>query len=186
MFYINHHLFLFISYILAFTESQDISSGWQSFIDFSSSGFEFYPKDMEALFLQEINADSILICAKTCHSMALCRTFDFDSVSHRCRIFQGDLATTGSIIPSSLPDSIVGSVALDPAPYSSYDQPCSFCQGSRYLQCINSTCQCQPNTYFDGSVCRSQQLLGGVCINETDCRIDRNYTCLPRLQCGRK
>ncbi|CAF1196847.1 unnamed protein product [Adineta steineri] len=165
-------------------ETQHIPTGWQSFVDFSSSGVEFSPKDINAIFLQEMRVDSTYNCARTCHLMALCRTFDFDIASNRCRIFQGDSATTGSIIPSSSLHSIIGSIALEPIQFTSYGQPCSLCQDSRYLQCINSTCQCQPNTYFDGSICRSQKLLGDVCINETDCRIDRNYTCLPRLQCG--
>ncbi|CAF0901428.1 unnamed protein product [Adineta steineri] len=180
----NYHLHIFLIYISISLSSEDISSGWQSFIHFSSSGFEFSPIDMEALFLQQTTADSLEICSQMCHTTVLCRTFDFDIVSHRCRIFQGDLDTTGSIISSSLSQSVVGSIELDSTQFDSYGKSCLFCQGSRYLKCINSSCQCQSNTYFDGSICRSQKLLGSQCINETDCRTDLNYTCLPRLQCG--
>lgn len=186
MFFINDHLFIFINYLFISVRSEYISVGWQTFIDFSGSGYEFSPKDMVALFLESISVNSTGLCAEKCHSMPLCRTFDFDPISCRCRIFQGDSDSTGSIISSFSSQSVVGSIAFNPAQFISYRQSCSFCQGSRYLQCINKTCQCQSNTYFDGSICRSQKLLGGTCINTTDCRIDRNYSCLPRQQCGRK
>ena len=186
MFFISVHLFVFINCVLISVRSGDLSVGWQSFIDFSSSGFEFSPRDMSALFLQSISVGSVGICAETCHSMPLCRTFDFDLLSYRCRIFQGDSDSTGSFVPSSSSQSVVGSIALSPAQFTSFGQSCSFCQDSRYLQCINATCQCQSNTYFDGVICRSQKLLGDACLNTTDCRIDLNYTCLPRQQCGRK
>jgi len=92
----------------------------------------------------------------------------------------------GSIIASSSSLSVVRSVELFSEQFSSKGLPCSYCLYSRYLTCINSTCQCPSGTHFDGSICHSQNLLGGQCINEMDCRIDLNFTCLPRQQCGRK
>lgn len=186
MFCINFRLLIFINYILVPCQFQSISVGWQSIIVLYSSGFEFSPIDNGALFLFEISADSLGTCAQVCHDTTLCRTIDFDDQSHRCRIFQGDLDTTGSIIPSSLSQSRVASIQLNPNQFANFGQPCSFCQNSRYLRCVNSTCQCQANTYFDGSICRSQKLFGDICTKAADCRIDRNYACLPRMQCGRK
>jgi hypothetical protein len=43
-----------------------------------------------------------------------------------------------------------------------------------------------PDTFFNGSSCQSQKLLGADCNNSAECRADLNYTCLSRMQCGRK
>ena len=179
--------FVFIMwYVLVPSQPQSISLGWQSSMAFSSSGFEFFPVDTAALLLYENTVDSIITCAQDCHSSKQCRIFDFDNQSHRCRIFEGDIVTMGSIVASLSPHSYVGFIELDLEYFAYQGHPCSFCEGSRYLTCINSTCQCQPHTIFDGSICRSQKLLGAECINDTECRVDLNYTCLPRQQCGRK
>ncbi len=175
-----------ISYFFVPLQPQSISLGWQSAMVLSSSGFEFSPIDIQALLVYEATADSKLACAQNCHSNALCRIFDFDDQSGRCRIFQGDVVTMGSIVASSSSQSCVGYIELNPEQFASIRKPCSFCEDSRYLTCINSTCQCQPHTVFDGSICQSQKLLGTACINETECRMDLNFTCLPRQQCGRK
>ena len=92
----------------------------------------------------------------------------------------------GSIIASSSSQSRVGSIKVRSEQFIYRGQPCSFCQGSRYLTCMNNTCQCPAHTFFDGTLCQSQKLLGADCNNNTECRLDQNYTCLPRQQCGRK
>jgi hypothetical protein len=184
---LHFRVLIFTWCILIPTHLQSISIGWQSLTAFSSLGFEFSPIDEEALFILESNVDSIIACALTCHSTAQCRIFDFDDQSHRCRIFEGDIATMGSVVTSSLfARSIVGSIELHPEFFANHGQPCSYCQGSRYLTCINATCQCQSHTFFDGSMCQSQQLMGAECNDSTECRNDQNYTCLPRQQCGRE
>src|SRR5437660_1481088 len=139
MFYINICLIILISSMLVPSQLQSISIGWQSIVILSSSGYEFSPNDNEALFLFEINADSLRICLQICHKTALCRTIDFDDQSHRCRIFQGDSDTTGLIISSSLSQSHVASIQLNSNQFINIGQPCSFCEGSRYLRCLNST-----------------------------------------------
>jgi len=186
IFSLNFRLIIFACYILIPAKLQSISIGWQSTTVFSINGFEFSPIDEQALFLLESNANSIMSCFQTCHLTAQCRIYDFDDQSHRCRIFEGDIATMGVVVASTSSLSRVGSIELRPELFANEGQPCSFCQGSRYLRCINDTCQCQPNTFFDGSMCQSQKLLGSECINSTECRNDLNYTCLPRQQCGRE
>ena len=187
MFDIEFHFIFFISSVfVVHSQPQSISYGWQSTIIFSDSGFEFLPTDEQALLVYQEIADLQLTCAQSCHSNVLCRIFDFDPQSGRCRIFEGDVATMGSIVGSSSSQSIVGHIDIDSQLFAYQGQPCSFCEGSRYLTCINSTCQCQSHTFFDGSICRSQNLLGTQCTNETQCRMDLNFTCLPRQQCGRK
>ncbi|CAF0873571.1 unnamed protein product [Adineta steineri] len=166
---------------------ESISIGWESLVTFSSYGFEFSPIDEQALFILESNVNSIMSCVQTCHSNTQCRIFDFDDQLHRCRIFEGDITTMGSVVTSSLSvRSIVGTIELQPDNFVNRGQPCSYCQESRYLTCINVTCQCQSHTFFDGSICQSQKLLGAECIDSTECRYDLNYTCLPRQQCGRE
>jgi hypothetical protein len=186
MFGFYFRFILLIWYVLVPSQPQSISLGWQSAIVFSDSRFEFSPIDEQALLVYEGIADSKLSCAQNCHSNALCRIFDFDAQSGRCRIFEGDVATMGSIVVSSFSQSYVGYVELNPDQFAYHGHPCCLCDGSRYLTCINSTCQCQPHTFFDGSMCRSQKLLGTECITGTECRMDLNFTCLPRQQCGCK
>ena len=64
------------------------------------------------------------------------------------------------------------------------DQPCSASRDNRYLQCLNNTCQCPWQTYFDGSICHSEKLLDDDRLNTTECRSDLNYVCLSHLQYG--
>ena len=178
-------IFLFL-YVFVPLQPQNISFGCQSLTVLFDLGFEFSPDDMLALLMYESTANSKLACVRECHSNGLCRIFDFDGQSGRCRIFEGDVLTMGSIVASSSPQSYVGYIEVGPEQFAYQGHPCSFCEGSRYLTCIESICQCQPHTFFDGSICRSQKLLGSTCTNEMECRVDLNYTCLPRQQCGRK
>ncbi len=186
IFSLHFRLLIFAWCIITPTQLQSISIGWQSLTEFSSNGFEFSPIDEQALLLLESNASSIMSCALTCHSTAQCRIYDFDAQSHRCRIFEGDITTMGTVIASASSLSRVGSIELRPEQFADQGQPCFFCQGSRYLTCSNATCQCEPHTYFDGSMCQSQKLLGFECNMSTECRSDLNYTCLPYQQCGRE
>jgi hypothetical protein len=180
------NLLILVWCMLVPVQLQSIPLDWQSTANISSAGLEFSPINEAAQLLFEVTSKSIISCAQTCQSTAYCRIFDYDNQSHRCRIFQGNIATMGSLITSTSPQSRVGSIKLNPQQFVNQGQPCSFCLGSKYLTCINDTCQCQPYTYFDGSICQSQKLLGAECRNNTECRSDLNYTCLSRQQCGRK
>jgi hypothetical protein len=186
MFNLRFSILIFIGCTPILSESQSISIGWQSLTNLSSNGFQFAPVDQQALLLSITTTNSILSCTRLCHSTIQCRIFDFDSQSSRCRLFEGNMTTMGSIVVSSSSQSRVGSINLLPAQFVNHGQGCSFCQGSRYLTCMNGSCQCPIHTYFDGSICESQKLLGGICGNNTECRSDLNYTCLSRQQCGRK
>ena len=165
---------------------QGIPWFWQSFTVISPSGCAFAPLDYSALFLTQSFVPSLLSCTRQCHSHSLCRLFDYDSLSTRCRLFQGDLTTMGQLIPSASSSSRVGSLRLSSDQFVNIGQPCSMCVGSRYLSCRNGTCQCPSNTFYDGSICQAQRLMGQSCQNASECRPDLNQTCLPRQQCGRK
>ena len=164
------------------TEPQSTSIGWQSSIVFSDFGMEYLPVDTQALFLYEIGADSVTTCGQQCHLTDNCRVFDFDSQSNRCRIYDGDTNSIGTITVSSSSESVVGSIELMPEQFVHRGEPCSFCEGSRYLRCVNSTCQCPSYTFYDGSVCQSQRFLDGVCDDDTHCRDGFNLTCSPHLE----
>jgi hypothetical protein len=177
---------ILIGYMLTPSQFQSIPVSWESSTNLSSSGFQFSPVDEQALLLFGITTNSLISCTRMCHSTGCCRIFDYDGQSDWCRLFEGDIVTMGSIIASSSSQSRVGSIKFNPVQFVNHGQSCSFCQGSRYLTCLNGTCQCQPHTFFNGSICQSQKLLGSDCNNSIECRSDLNYTCLPRKQCGRK
>lgn len=163
---------------------ETISDVWQSLTSLSSIGSHFSPLDEPALLLLKTNSNTLLSCTQLCHLNIQCRIFDYDSQSHQCRLFRGDLATMGSIVSSS--NSSVGSIQIRSEQYVNYDQSCSECLESRYLQCVNGSCQCPLYTFFDGSICQSEKILGSDCNSSSECRTDLNYICLPRMQCARK
>jgi hypothetical protein len=133
--------------------------------------------------IQLISTNSIqtkLLCSVACNQLSSCRIFDYDTVSKRCRLFEGDL-TTGSIISSSSTASVVGTVQISSNLYSSvYNQSCQFCQQNRYETCsINaSTCQCSGHTYWNGLVCALQLFENETCGQLNSCRSDLNLSCL--------
>mgnify|MGYP001045225520 FL=1 len=173
-------------FLIKSIKSQSISVGWQSTIEFSDIGMEYSPINKEILILNEIITDSLIICAQHCHSASSCHIFVYDSQSKYCRTYNGDANYTGLIVPSLSSESIVGFIELFPEQFTYRGSPCSFCQGSRYLQCVDSTCQCPPNTFYDGSICRSQRFLDGECFDDSHCRDDFHLTCSPMQTCTRK
>jgi hypothetical protein len=101
IFNLQFRLLILIWYILIPVQLQSIPVDWQSSTNVSGSGFEFSPVDQSSLFLFEVTAKSIISCTATCQSTTGCRIFDYDQQSRRCRMFQGDIATMGSIVASS-------------------------------------------------------------------------------------
>lgn len=182
-----HHLSIFLMYIFLSSLIRTISTDKQSFIDLSSIGLKFSPTNQAALLLSTTNTDSLVSCAEQCHSNIQCRIFNYDSQYQLCQLFQGNISTMGSIIPSSSSSySCIGSIQIYPEYYVNYGESCSQCMQSRYLQCTNESCQCPLYTYFDGSICQSQKISGNDCNSSIECRNDLNYTCLPRMQCACK
>ena len=161
MYNLRFHMLLLIRCISTPLSILSIPDDWQSLTNLSSNALEFSPVDYQALLLISTTASSIFSCTQLCHSTMRCRIFDFDDQSHRCRLFEGDIATMGSIVVSASSHSRVGSRKLRPEQFVNVGQVCSSCQESRYLTCVNNTCQCPTHTYFDGSICQSQKLLLG-------------------------
>ncbi|CAF1496506.1 unnamed protein product [Adineta steineri] len=176
---------LFTLFILITSQTLETTTNiWQSFFDVSNLGLEFSPADEQALLLLDTTARSLLNCAQMCQMIARCRTFNYDIQMKHCRLYQGDIDSTGEVVPSVSSESVCGSIKLIMENFADYGGPCSICDGSRYLTCINFTCQCQPNTFFNGSMCRSQKLIGGGCTSDNQCRHDLNLKCLLNNQCG--
>ena len=155
-----------------------IHSIYQSNIKFTSTGLEYQPINSVQLISTTI-AQSKLRCSIACNHLSSCRILDYDSVSQRCRLFEGDL-TTGSIISSASTTSVVGTVRIGSSLYSSiHDQSCQSCQEDRYEACSSNTttCQCPLHTYWDGSICALQLFQNDVCSQPDMCRSDLNLNC---------
>lgn len=151
---------------------------YQSLFTFSSPGMEFNGT-LNLQLLDLVTKSSMRQCSLVCHQLPSCRTFDYDSISQRCRLFEAD-STTGSIIPSSSPVSTIGTLRIDASIYTPFrNQPCSICEGNRYEVCSTTTsrCQCPPRTYWTGSICALQLLENGPCAKVDACRLDLNLTC---------
>ena len=158
----------------------------QSCIRMGHPGTQFFPTDESIVLLGTVLLPSYQACLYTCHLNDLCRVFDYDSRSQQCRLFEGDLQTTGLIGPSNSSTSTAGDLEQLPFLFATYGQPCGACSQSRYLRCINATCACQEHTYWTSNVCASQSLYAGACTTADQCRSELNHTCLQFFQCGRK
>ena len=156
-----------------------VSSIYQSHVHMSSAGHEFQPHHPVQLILQT-PATTRLRCSSACNQRSSCRAFDYNPAASRCRLFEGDL-TTGSIIPSASPTSSVGIVTVSPALFSqTHNKSCPACQNSRYETCspITQRCQCDPHTFWDGSMCSLQRFENDSCSQVDGCRADLNLVCM--------
>jgi hypothetical protein len=110
-----------------------------------------------------------------CHSLACylnvqCRTFDYDSSSLVCRLFEGTL-DTGYIV-SAASTSCVGFLKYVPIFFTAFNQTCSQCTKNRYLTCSNNTCQCPLHSFWNGSQCVNQRYENASCLSNEWCRND--------------
>ena len=124
-------------------------------------------------------AKTTIRCAALCNQLGKCFTVDYDLVSKRCRLYQGDL-TTGSIISSSSTTSVVGFIFVLPTFYSSvYNKSCDLCTNARSATCPASTnrCDCPEYTYWNGTTCGIQLQENDLCQYSAMCRSDQNLEC---------
>jgi hypothetical protein len=151
---------------------------YSSIFTFSSLGQEFQPQFSNQMVSSTV-VRSRLLCSAQCNEHIPCRTFDYDSSSGRCRLWEADL-TTGSVIFSTSSSSSVGYVVLSvPLYVPIHDEPCSACQENRYQICsVNtSTCQCPPNTFWNDTICLLQLFQNATCTQIDACRADLNLIC---------
>ena len=123
----------------------------------------FNPNDARELAWKNLNTSSITDCAIQCNQNIVCRTFVYDEITLSCQLYVSDL-TTGNITSSASSTSRVGYIENDQMAYANYNKTCEYCQSSRYLICLNSTCQCPTSvTYWDGTQCKNRLLNGDLC-----------------------
>ncbi len=111
-----------------------------------------------------------MCCPLACYLNVQCRTFDYDSSSLICRLFEGALET-GYITPAAV-TSFVGFLKQIPAFFTAFHQPCSQCKNNRYLICSNNTCECPLHSFWNGSQCENQRYENASCLNSDWCRND--------------
>ncbi len=113
-----------------------------------------------------------------CNENVQCRTFDYDSHSLICRLFEGAVET-GQIVSSGSLTSCVGSVRLESKFFAAFGQPCVQCTNSRYLVCSssNNTCECPKDTFWDGVQCKNQGYEDANCSSNQCCRQDAGFNC---------
>ncbi|CAF1570649.1 unnamed protein product [Rotaria magnacalcarata] len=152
---------------------------YSSTLSLSLQGHEFQSQyDVQLIFNE--TAESLILCGATCSQNPSCRTFDYDSSSHRCRLFEVDLAN-GAIIAVASQTSIVGSVILSASLYASiYNQSCSACRENRYQTCSSTTntCQFPGNSFWNGSMCPLQLFENAACSQIDACRSDLDLSCI--------
>ena len=157
---------------------------FESSIYLSRWGVQFQPRHPLELLSVLFASPSILRCSIQCNRNRRCRTFDHDQSSRVCRLFEGEFLTGTLISNTTLLSSRVGAVRFNTSQvlqaYSSYNQTCDRCSSgaNRYLQCVNNTCQCPVNTYWNGELCLNQVYNGSNCSSAfASCRTDLNLTC---------
>ena len=184
---------LYLIYLYLLARSVYAQQNFQSLIVVANTGSQYSPIRLAAQLISTNPTDSVRSCVAACNNNILCRVFDY-GVNHarECRLFEGDTENLGTIIPSTSPTSIVGTVNISPDLFAARGQQCSSaCPQNRYLRCnAGSTCDCIAHTYWHSgrSMCLAQSpVLGASCsLGLNNCREDLHYTCLQFRQCGRK
>ncbi|UJR12669.1 hypothetical protein I4U23_016843 [Adineta vaga] len=173
-------LLLFFLAVLIFLIQ--LSTEDKSVFNISSLGRQFVPFDNSLPPLLTFTAKRMLYCSLECNKRIDCRTYDFDSDSKQCRLWDVD-TTTGFVVASpSKPRSVVGTIRLSFNTYvHSHNQSCNKCFDSRYELCDtnSNTCQCPLKTFWNGSMCLVQLLRNQICSGMNVCRSDLNLSCQP-------
>jgi hypothetical protein len=105
-----------------------------------------------------------------CNQNVQCRTFDYDSSTRVCRLFEGALETGYSVSANST--SRIGFLKYNPTLFTAFQQPCSQCVENRYLTCSNQTCQCPVHSFWNGNQCENQRYKNASCSSSEQCRSD--------------
>jgi hypothetical protein len=149
----------------------------QSHIVLSDIGYYFVP-EQTVEWRNDMYVSSLQECILQCNQDPLCCTLDYNTESNWCRLFEVE-PSPGQITYDSSYLSQAGYVDLFPDLYLAFNQTCDQCAQERYLFCIEDSCQCSWNSFWDGSICRKQKYAGSLCANNRECRTaDYNLTCV--------
>ncbi len=153
----------------------------QSLMVLQDSGTDFNPANSVELLTTVSKIRSTLQCYMQCHLNFQCRTFVYKSETQECSLYEGSI-NTGSVVATASggTPSIVGGIIYTPELFISYGLACDQCASSRYLKCVNNTCQCLPNTFWNGTMCLNQVYYGQTCATyQGSCRqADLSLICL--------
>ncbi len=139
----------------------------QSYILMSDLGYYFKPIQTVE-WRNDMLISSLTECIHQCNQDFLCRTFDYNVQPNWCRLFQVE-PSPGQIIYDSSLISQVGYVQLFSDLYLTFNQTCDYCIRERYLICVDDSCQCPWNTFWDGSICQKQKYAGSFCTSNNEC-----------------
>ena len=141
-------------------------------------GNRFQPADSVELLSVSSNVRSTMSCAILCYQDSLCRTFDFDSNSKQCRLFEGSF-DTGSHQPN-FSSTVIGWIKINPSMFDLYNATSDQCANSRFLDSagLSRRCDCPIHTFWNGSMCLNQRFRGDFCLDNNWCRIDLSIHCV--------
>ncbi|CAF1143790.1 unnamed protein product [Adineta steineri] len=152
---------IIVTFLLILVSALNVQSLFESYIQLSQLSSQFQPANsIEQLETQSVS--SFMQCGYICNRNIQCRTFDYDSSSTICRVFEGAL-DTGLIIPAAS-TSRVGFIKYSSLYFIAINQPCTQCIESRYLTCSNNVCQCPIHTFYNGSQCENQRYENASCL----------------------
>jgi hypothetical protein len=157
----------------------------QVYFTLTTLGNQFQPANSVELLTISFNTRTILSCAILCYRNNQCRTFDFDSNSQECRLFEGSLDT--GILLSVSPSTIVGWINIDQSLYYFYNASNDKCLNNRFLDTnsLSGLCQCPIHQFWNGSMCLNQRYHGQLCQNDNWCRTDLTINCVAFLCVGK-
>ena len=173
---------LLLTFSFVCLSSQENQLIFQSSIDLTQLETAFLPRNAIELIGVFHSVRSLIRCTMQCNQNRRCRTFDYDSSSLVCRLFEGQFSTGTVLHNETLPSSRIGAILFntDAKIYSSYNQTCDQCNmgSNRYLECINGSCQCPLNNFWNGETCLNQLYDGSNCnFSLPSCRQDFNLSC---------
>ena len=171
-------------YILPLYYISNIVS-FQSRIYLEKAGTRFVPDDMDALLLDTWSVETTMACAYRCYNNFRCRTFNFDSSTSQCQLFEGDTVATGSMVEMSSSAFIAGYIDVSELDFENYNRLCYRCDSTRFLRCVAGQCKCQEYTYWNGTMCLPQSPVPCTQCeqNMNMCRVDMGLDCQSFNRC---
>ena len=174
--------FIPLMFLLVFLTPQPSEPIFQSSISLTPLGTAFLPGESIELVDVFYSVRSLIRCTMQCNQNRRCRTFDYDSSSRVCRLFEGQFSTGTALYNATFSSSRIGAISISTNTqiYSTYNQTCDQCimDANRYLECMNGFCQCPLNNFWNVQACLNQVYNGSHCNHSfPSCRQDFNLTC---------
>jgi hypothetical protein len=152
----------------------------------STMGNQFEAANSVELLATLSNTRIVGNCAMSCYLNIQCRTFDFNSNSQECRLFEGSV-DTGTLLSTSSP-TVVGWINIDSSVYNLYNASSDECLNNQFLysDTLSGLCECPINTFWNGSMCLNQRYAGEACENNNWCRTGLFLNCISSVCIGKK